>query len=62
MTCTLVDSTVDSETQGELKQDDINDEILILKKVVCGNIVLDTLNNVLDHLPKPNGKFVSYLP
>ena len=62
MTCTLVDSTRDSETQGELKQDDINDEILTLKKVVCGNIVPDTLNNVLDHLPKPNGKFVSYLP
>ena len=57
MTCTLVDSTGGNETKGELEQDDMGVETLILKKLVCGNIAPETLNNVLHHLPKPNGKF-----
>ena len=56
MTCTLMDSA-GGETLAEQKQEDIDVEILILKKVVCGQMVAETLYYVLDHLQKPNGKF-----
>ena len=57
MTCTLMDSDGGSKTLAEQKQEDIGVEVLILKKMVCGKIVAETLYNILDHLPKPNGKF-----